>query len=118
MDDEDIICEIASQILDFLGYDVEVSRDGKEALQLYKDRFERGNSYDAVIMDLNIPGGMGGKEAIDDLLKIDPDAKAIVSSGYASDPVFADPQASGFVGGLAKPFEIEAMQKLLGDLLQ
>jgi len=118
MDDEDIICDIAKQILEFLGYDVEISRNGADALQLYKERFEQGIPYGAVIMDLNIPNGIGGKEAISELLKTDPAAKAIVSSGYATDPVMEDPQAFGFRGSLAKPFEIDAMQKLLGELLK
>ncbi len=118
MDDEDIVCEIAKQILEFLGYDVEVSRDGAEALHLYKARFDQGNPYGAVIMDLNIPNGIGGKDAIGDLLKIDPAAKVIVSSGYATDPIMEDPKSFGFYGGLAKPFEIDAIQKLFGELLK
>lgn len=118
MDDEDLVCEIAEQILDFLGYDVVISRDGAQALQLYKEKFDQGSRYDAVIMDLNIPNGIGGKDAVNDLLKIDADAKVIVSSGYANDPIMEDPRSFGFSGCLAKPFVIDAIQKLLGDLLK
>jgi two-component system cell cycle sensor histidine kinase/response regulator CckA len=68
-------------------------------------------------MDLTIPGGMGGKEAIQELLKIDPDIRAIVSSGYASDPILSDYRSYGFKGVLVKPYKIQELDKVLGEVI-
>lgn len=117
MDDEDMVCDIAEQILEYLGYKVAITRDGLEALELYKKNYEQGCPFGAVIMDLNIPGGVGGKEAVQDILAVDPEAKVIVSSGYGTDPIMSTPQEYGFVASIAKPFEIGAVESLLNDLL-
>ena len=78
---------------------------------------ESGQPFDAVIMDLTIPGGMGGKEAIAMLIEVDPEAKVIVSSGYSNDPIMADYEAYGFSGVAAKPYRIGELEKTLGDIL-
>ncbi|HIJ77879.1 MAG: ATP-binding protein [Desulfobulbaceae bacterium] len=111
MDDEAIVRDVAHDILDFLGYQVEFANDGQEALELYRGSLEKGTPFDIVIMDLTIPGGMGGKETMEKLLKIDPQVKAIVTSGYSNDPIMANYKDYGFKGVLNKPFQV----KDLGD---
>ncbi len=117
MDDEEIVGDIAGQLLVFMGYEVDIAKDGQEAIELYKKHFLSGTPYLLVIMDLNIPNGMGGKEAIGEILSIDSNAKAIVSSGYSSDPVMHKFTDSGFSGAIAKPFDLEALKKVIEDAL-
>ncbi len=74
--------------------------------------------YDVVILDLTVPGGVDGKEAINKLLEIDPEVKAIVSSGYSDDPVLANFQEYGFQGMMPKPFESLSLGKVLFEVLQ
>lgn len=114
MDDEEIICEVLSDMLELMGYDTETCRDGVEAVECYRKSLAAGNAFDAVIMDITIPGGIGGKEAILMLKKIDPLVRAIVSSGYANDPIMARCKEYGFAATLAKPYDITA----IGDVLQ
>jgi CheY-like chemotaxis protein len=113
MDDEEIIQDVLSSMLDFLGYEVQVAAEGAQAVQMYCEAMESGNPFDAVIMDLTIPGGVGGKDAVRDLLKIDPAAKAIVSSGYSTDPVVMNYQEHGFKGVIRKPFKIEDLKEAI-----
>lgn len=113
MDDDDIIRDLAGELLTMLGYEVDFARNGSEALSLYERALREMRPVDVVVMDLTIPGGMGGKEAMQKLLEIDPDAKAIVSSGYSNDPVMGDYEKYGFVGALPKPYNIADMGKML-----
>ena len=98
-------------------YEVEAARDGAEAIELYKKAFDSTKSFDAIIMDLTIPGGMGGKEAVKKLLEIDPKAKAIVSSGYANDPILSDFKEYGFRDVLNKPYEIDELNEILQKVI-
>ncbi len=100
-----------------LNYEVEVAEGGKEAIHLYKGARKAGKPFDAVIMDLTIPGGMGGKETIKKLFEIDPDVKAIVSSGYANNPIMANYLKYGFKGVLAKPHEIHELDMALQNVI-
>jgi len=84
---------------------------------LYKQALEAGAPFDAVIMDLTIPGGPSGKEVIQDLLALDPRVRAIVSSGYAGDPVMANPAKYGFKGTVAKPYTASALRKAVARVL-
>ena len=84
---------------------------------MYRLRLEKNRPYDAVIMDLTIPGGMGGEEAIKALLEIDPDARALVSSGYSQDPIMANYKQYGFSGVIAKPFELQKIAVTLEKVL-
>jgi len=103
MDDEEMIHRTASRMLERLGYTVDSVYDGDEALRVYGNALETDNPYDAIIMDLTIPGGKGGKEAIAELRELDPRARAIVSSGYSNDPVMANYAEYGFCGMIEKP---------------
>ena len=118
MDDEESIRILAGRILNQLGYEPESARDGVEAVMLYKKARESSRPYDAVILDLTIPGGMGGKDAINELLKIDPDVRAIVSSGYSDDPVLTNFQEYGFKAVVPKPYELRSLSKALYDVLK
>jgi len=117
MDDEEIIREVAALILGHLGYSVVVCCDGREAIELYLQAIATKVPFAAVIMDLTIPGGMGGKEAASRILEIDPDALLIVSSGYSSDPVVANFRQYGFSGMVPKPFDAEGLASELKRLI-
>jgi two-component system cell cycle sensor histidine kinase/response regulator CckA len=108
MDDEDSIRDMMDDILSSYGYVVDFARNGEEAISLYQD-----NSYDVVILDLTIPGGMGGKETMKELLVIDPYVKVIVSSGYSSDPIMSDYKQYGFRDVIAKPYKIEELEEVI-----
>jgi PAS domain S-box-containing protein len=109
MDDEETIHRMVGRTLKGLGYDVESVYDGDEAIQIYKAVLESEAPFDIVIMDLTIPGGMGGKKAVNKLREIDPHARVIVSSGYANDPVMANFAEYGFAGRVVKPVDIEEL---------
>ncbi|MCF8146881.1 MAG: PAS domain S-box protein [Deltaproteobacteria bacterium] len=113
MDDEAPLRRMLAKILDQFGYEPEFAKDGVEAIQMVKEAKNSKEPYDAVILDLTIPGGMGGKQAIKKLIEIDPEIKAIVSSGYSDDPVMADFQEYGFKGSLAKPFDFKELARVL-----
>jgi CheY-like chemotaxis protein len=117
MDDEEIIRLLVDDLLESLGYEGDFALDGEEAIRKYRQAVGAGRPYDAVIMDLTIPGGMGGKEAMAKLLSIDPAAKVIVSSGYANDPIMADYERYGFKGVMPKPYRIEQFSKVLADVV-
>ena len=117
MDDEDIIRDMAQELLSGMGYEVELASDGVEALNRYQEARVSGTPVDAVIMDLTIPGGMGGEEAIQKLLSIDPEARAIVSSGYSNNPIMADYKKYGFSGVLAKPYRVAELCAVLQSVM-
>jgi CheY-like chemotaxis protein len=117
MDDEPAICEIASSMLNYLGYEVETCSGGAEAVTRYQQARAKNRPYDAVIMDLTIPGGIGGKEAARQILALDAQACLIVSSGYSHDPIMAEYQKHGFKGGLAKPYRVGDLARMLAAVL-
>jgi two-component system, cell cycle sensor histidine kinase and response regulator CckA len=118
MDDEASLRKMVGRTLKNLSYESGFAKDGAEAILMYKAAQEAEKPYDAVILDLTIPGGMGGKEAINELLEIDPEVKAVVSSGYSEDPVLANFQEYGFKGMMPKPFEFRSLGKVLHDVLK
>jgi len=118
MDDETDILNFSQVALKRLGYDVDVARDGAEALNRYREASESGRPFSAVIMDLTIPGGVGGKEAIKRFLEFDPRVAAIVSSGYSNDPVMSDFEQHGFRGVVAKPYEIRELARTLKEVIE
>ena len=117
MDDDEAIRNVTEKILMELGYEVCCASDGAETIAHYQDAALSGRPFDAVIMDLTIPGGMGGKEAIRQLVSIDPQVTAIVSSGYSNDPIMSDFEEYGFSGVATKPYSIEKLSWVLHDAL-
>jgi CheY-like chemotaxis protein len=117
MDDEQFVQDIAKQMLVRLGHEVLQAEDGEEAIEIFKEHRKSGQPVDVIIMDLTIPGGMGGKDAVQEILKIDPEAKVIVSSGYSNDPVMADYRKYGFKAAIAKPFLLAELKEVLTDVL-
>jgi CheY-like chemotaxis protein len=118
MDDESAVREVAGRMLKHIGYkDVEFAADGAEAIKLYKAAMKSGHPFSVVILDLTIPGGMGGEATMRELLKIDPGVKAIVSSGYIDDSVIAKFREYGFSGMVAKPYTIEELRKAVQDVI-
>jgi len=117
MDDEEMVRDLSIQFLTHLGYDVEAVPDGESAVDSYRLAIRKKRPFKLVIMDLTIPGGMGGKEAIHKLKEIDPHVKAIVSSGYSNDPVLANFRRFGFEAVLAKPYKIETLSSTIADVI-
>jgi CheY-like chemotaxis protein len=113
MDDEQIILDVTLEVLRFLEYDVLFARDGAAALELYKQEKDAGRPFDLVILDLSVPEGLGGKDAIALLKAYDSGVKAIVSSGYSNDPVVQDFLQYGFSGRLSKPYKISDLKEIL-----
>ncbi len=118
MDDEEIIRDLVTELLDEEGYEVTCAVDGEEALRMYGKEKDRGKPFDAVIMDLTVPGGMGGREAVVKLLRIDPDVKAVVSSGYSNDPIMSDYARYGFKGVLPKPYDSKQLIAMVERILK
>jgi PAS domain S-box-containing protein len=117
MDDDEVVRQVGMQMLTLLGYEVTESCDGEEALQKYEEALKSATPFDAVILDLTIPGRMGGKEAITRLLALDPQVKAIVSSGYSNDPIMAEFPKYGFSGVVPKPYSLEKLGSTVKSLI-
>jgi CheY-like chemotaxis protein len=118
MDDDKQVCTIARKMITRFGFQSSVVSDGKQAVIAYQAAKDEQDPYDVVLMDLTIPGGMGGKEAILKILETDPNACAVVISGYSNDPVLANYQDYGFKGMLVKPFKISELKKCLETVLK
>jgi len=118
MDDEDMVRELARGMLTHLGYEVVLAKEGREALTIYKESRETGKLFDIVIMDLTIPGGMGGVETTKKLLAFDPLAKVIVASGYSNDPVMSNYKDYGFAGVMIKPYLMIELRDAIHDVLK
>lgn len=117
MDDEEDIRDVCQDLLTELGYQVTGAADGEEAIERYQEAMLAGQPFDLVLLDLTVPGGMGGKETVLRLREMDPEVKAIVASGYSADPVMADHKAHGFFGVLQKPFDFVALAETLGQMI-
>jgi two-component system, cell cycle sensor histidine kinase and response regulator CckA len=117
MDDEEILRNVVGELLVTLGYEVRFAADGSQTIEAYCRAKEAGRPFDCILMDLTIPGGMGGKEAIQKLRQIDPSVKAIVSSGYSDDPVMADFRTHGFSGVVAKPYDAKKLSHVLHEVM-
>jgi PAS domain S-box-containing protein len=118
MDDEEPLRRLTAQALKRLGYTAEVASDGSEAISKYRAARSGSTPFDLVILDLTVPGGMGGQAVLRELKRLDPDVKAIVASGYSNNPVLADFRLRGFCGRLVKPFRIPELATLLRDVLK
>ncbi|MBD3422528.1 MAG: PAS domain S-box protein [Chitinivibrionales bacterium] len=117
MDDDDIVRTVGSEILKDFGYEVVTTQHGAEAIDEYKQAMAAGEPYDVVILDLTIPGAIGGKEACTKLREIDPEVLAVVSSGYSDDPVMSHPEQFGFNGVATKPYQIDDLGLLVQRLI-
>jgi PAS domain S-box-containing protein len=117
MDDEEMIRDVASAVLAELGYEVSLAKDGAEAVTLYQKSKDLERPFAAVILDLTVPGGMGGEEALKRLRSIDPGVKAIVSSGYSNDQVMAAYKEYGFSAVIAKPYKLADMSAVLHQVI-
>ena len=117
MDDEDIVRDIAGLMIRSLGHEVELAEDGEKAVEKYRESMRAGMQFDIVIMDLTIRGGMGGEEAIKELRAIDPDVKAIVSSGYSDGSAISEYKTIGFNACLTKPYDVDSLNAMLNSLL-
>ncbi len=118
MDDEEFVRDICVHILTRLGYEVDFAKDGNEAIDIYGRETREGKPFDLVIMDLTIPGGLGGKEAVVKLQRIDPHAKVIVSSGYSVDPIMSDYKKYGFCGVINKPYNTNEVSEVVSGILK
>jgi len=117
IDDEQIIRKSAGRVLQRLGYQVALASDGREGLDLYEKGRREGLPFDVVIVDLTIPGGMGGREMIQELKQSDPEARVIVSSGYSEDPIMSDHRSYGVQAVVAKPYRIEILAETIRSVL-
>lgn len=113
MDDEEAVRDALGRMLIHLDCDVADAADGATAVEIFRAARESGQPFDAVIMDLTIPGGIGGKEAVRKVLEIDPNARVVVSSGYSDDPVMSDFRTHGFCAVLPKPYRIDELENVL-----
>jgi two-component system, cell cycle sensor histidine kinase and response regulator CckA len=118
MDDETGMRKMTGAILERLGYEVTLAENGEKAIECYQAAKKNGRPLDAVILDLTIRGGMGGVETLRALLIIDPEVKALISSGYSEDPVMQNYPHYGFKGALVKPFYINELSEVLSGVLQ
>jgi len=112
MDDEEYVRNSLLRGLKSLGYEATAASRGEEALDLYAKSVAAGKMFDLVILDLTIPAGMGGLKALEELKKINPFVKAVVSSGYSNDPVMADYAKYGFIDVLAKPYDVKTLSEV------
>jgi PAS domain S-box-containing protein len=118
MDDEEPIRDMTEALLKRLGFEVTSVADGHEAVRVYAEALRNASRFDLVIMDLTVPGGMGGRDTIKELLKIDPAVKGIVSSGYSSDPIMASYRTYGFSGMVAKPYRLTDLAKVVRAVME
>jgi PAS domain S-box-containing protein len=117
VDDDDAVRRACAKMLEKLGHEVRCTSDGREALALYERCRDDGESFDVVVLDMTIPGGLGGTEAVKALLDVDPTARVVASTGYADDPVLANYADYGFVGILPKPYTLDQLSDTIADAL-
>jgi CheY-like chemotaxis protein len=117
MDDEEAVRDVARGMLETLGYTVSLAKDGAEAIECYKAAMVDGAPFDSVLMDLTIPGGMGGMEAVKRMLEIDSKVKAIVCSGYSNDTIMANYNSFGFRAVVPKPYSLKQLGGAISEVL-
>ena len=115
MDDEEFILDLLESMLRCFGCDIVKCVNGAEAVAQYQRAVDSGRPYLAAIMDLKMPGGMDGVEVARRIRRLDPDAKLIVSSGYAAEPVMVDHESYGFCASLPKPYSLAGLAGVLAQ---
>lgn len=118
MDDEQVVQDVVGDVLTDLGYEVTFALNGEEAIRHYADAAASGRPFDVAVLDLTVPGGKGGKACCEQLIQMDPDVKAIVSSGYSDDPVMANFRMYGFKAAIPKPYRIPKLCAVISDVLK
>ncbi len=118
MDDEAVIRLVVEKLLRAVGFEVMSVSTGEEAIKIYEQERDAGRRFDVVVMDLTIPGGMGGKQAVKHVLEIDPTARVVVASGYSSDPIMANYHEFGFCGVIAKPFSVDEFLGVIRNVVK
>ena len=116
LEDDDNIIKLLLKFFQKYMHDIKFTKNGNETINEYKTAFDLSEKYDLVILDLNIPYGMGGKDTFLKLKEIDPDIAAVVSSGYSNDAVIADYKNYGFKAYLVKPYTIDEISKIINDI--
>ncbi len=117
MDDEAPIRLIAGTLFRKIGYDAVLVADGESAVREHRKALEEGRPFNLLVFDLAVPDGMGGKEALEHIHAVDPQALALVSSGYSNDPVMSEPQRFGFSAVLPKPYQVNDLARCIDTLL-
>jgi CheY-like chemotaxis protein len=116
MDDQEPILKMVDRMLKRMGYEVELATDGEQTINLYQKALTSQHPFDLVILDLTIPGGMGGADTMAELMRIDPQVKAVVSSGYSNDPIMANYKKYGFCGLVPKPYTKKELSDILSEI--
>lgn len=117
MDDEDLVRTVAGKMLEFLGYEAILARNGEDAVQLYQAHKDSGRPFDAAILDWLVPDGMDGFKTMEQLRRIDPEAKGILSSGYSEQDQDASKSAAGFTAVIGKPYELKTLRETIESVL-
>ena len=117
MDDEEAILRVTGKLLGHLGYDVKLAREGREAVEASRQALESARPFDLVILDLTVHDGMGGEETLRELRQMDPDVRAIVSSGYRTDPIVSDYESHGFSGAASKPYQLDDLRRAIDEAM-
>jgi CheY-like chemotaxis protein len=117
MDDEDLVRTVAGKMLEFLGYEAVLARNGEEAVELYRSHREAGHRFDAAILDWQVPDGMNGFKTMEGLRELDPEAKGILSSGYSEQDQDSTSLAAGFAAVIGKPYEMKTLKATIEQVL-
>ncbi|RMD86968.1 MAG: response regulator [Calditrichaeota bacterium] len=118
MDDDEQVRVVSEKLLQKVGYEVQVAKDGVEAIQLYEEARLTGDPYDVVIIDLQIEEGMGGEETIKKLKQKDPEVKAILSTGDVNNPIFSQYKKFGFIEVISKPYNIDEFYSIVNEVIR
>ena len=109
--------DLLKTMLEHLGFEAGVAFNGEQAIELYAEAMEKDHVWDVLILDLTVKGGMGGRDTLSKLLYLDPNVKAVVSSGYSNDPIMSDYQSYGFKDILGKPYALDQLKQVLNRVL-